>query len=259
MSAYLRENAQLLLQLLCDTSAAQRATPTMASESTKPPSTISLRAPSVYLTDKLQHSTTDGAVFVSPPLEWLYRTWSVTHSTLPMWRSARNVRITYKPLAPTAASTPSEVQNIDDLVEYEKNNKSSAYKTVAGIDKPDPAVPASWNWRGKGWLRIASSHWEVLGWGEKPLSSSSATAEQQDSQKPAATVERWVVTWFAATLFTPEGIDIYSDRPEGISPETLAGVTAALNSLESAPKVVEYVAKDMREIEIQLPWKQGKA
>ncbi|KAK7977387.1 hypothetical protein PG996_003452 [Apiospora saccharicola] len=225
----------------------------MASDSTKPPSTISLRAPSAYLTDESQPSTTDGGVFVSPPLEWLYRTWSVTHSTLPMWRSARNVRITYKPL-PTATS---EV-HIDDLVEYEKANKSGTYKTVAGIDKPDPTVPGSWDWRGKGWLRIASSHWEVLGWGEKPLSSSPAAAVAEQ-QQPTATVERWVVTWFAATLFTPEGIDIYSDRPEGISPETLAGVTAALNSLESAPKVVEYVAKDLREIEIQLPWKQGKA
>ncbi|KAK8107909.1 uncharacterized protein PG998_009922 [Apiospora kogelbergensis] len=218
----------------------------MASDSTKPPSTISLRAPSVYLADKSQPSTTDGAAFVAPPLEWLYRTWSVTHSTLPMWRSARNVRITYKPL-PTA--TPAET-HIDDLVEYEKANKSGAYKTVAGVDKPDPTVPASWNWRGKGWLVIASSHWEVLGWGERPLTSASA---------PGGGVERWAVTWFAATLFTPEGVDIYTDRPEGLSTETLAGITAALKSLQSAPKVVEYVEKDLREIQIQLPWKQGKS
>ncbi|KAK8094674.1 hypothetical protein PG997_001359 [Apiospora hydei] len=202
----------------------------MASDSTKPPSTISLRAPSAYLTDQSQPSTTDGAAFVSPPLEWLYRTWSVTHSTLPMWRSARNVRITYKPLL-----TATSVVHIDDLVEYEKANKSGAYKTVAGIDKPDPTVPASWNWRGKGWLRIASSHWEVLGWGERPLSSSSmaaAAAGGEQQQQPPATIERWV---------------------------TLAGVTAALNSLQSAPKVVQYVEKDLREIQIQLPWKQGKS
>ncbi|KAK6844968.1 hypothetical protein PG995_015078 [Apiospora arundinis] len=227
----------------------------MASDSIQPPSSISLRAPSVYLTDKSQPSTTDGAAFVSPPLEWLYRTWSVTHSTLPMWRSARNVRITYKPLPSTAK--PGEV-HIDDLVEYEKANKSGAYKTVAGVDKPDPTVPASWNWRGKGWLVIASSHWEVLGWGERPLTSAVASASASAGEQPVATVERWVVTWFAATLFTPEGIDIYSDRPEGLSPETVAGVTAALKSLQSAPKVVEYVEKDLREIQIQLPWKQGK-
>ncbi|KAK7948096.1 uncharacterized protein PG986_008982 [Apiospora aurea] len=210
----------------------------MASDSTKPPSTISLRAPSAYLTDQSQPSTTDGAAFVSPPLEWLYRT----------CRCRRQLP---------------EV-HIDDLVEYEKANKSGAYKTVGGIDKPDPTVPASWNWRGKGWLRIASSHWEVLGWGERPLSSSAMAAAaaaggEQQQQQPPATVERWVVTWFAATLFTPEGIDIYTDRREGISPETLAGVTAALNSLQSAPKVVQYVEKDLREIQIQLPWKQGKS
>ncbi|CAG8982230.1 hypothetical protein HYALB_00013968 [Hymenoscyphus albidus] len=31
-----------------------------------------------------------------PPLTWLERTWNVTHSTLPMWKKAKNVRITYK-------------------------------------------------------------------------------------------------------------------------------------------------------------------
>lgn len=69
-------------------------------------------------------------------------------------------------------------------------------KQIHGVDTPDPSIPAAWNWRGKGLLKVASSHWEILGWGERGG-------------------ERWVVTWFAPSLFTPAGVDVYSDRREG--------------------------------------------
>ncbi|KAI1843043.1 hypothetical protein JX266_010732 [Neoarthrinium moseri] len=207
---------------------------TMPTAATTPPSTIELRAPSKYLTDKSQPATTSNTTFVSPPLDWVCRTWSVTHSTLPMWRSAINVRITYKPLAAPAGQA---TDNVDDLVEYEKKG---SLKKVEGIDTPDPSTPGSWNWRGKGWLKIASSHWEVLGWGERPHADG---------------VERWVVTWFAPTLFTKEGVDIYSDRKEGLSQDTLDEVMKALKGLDAAPKVVDFVSKDMLAVEIKLPWK----
>lgn len=206
---------------------------------TTPPTSISLRAPSPYLSDKTKPTTTDDSIFVSPPLDWLYRTWSVTHSTLPMWRSARNVRITYKPLdAPDAAA------QLDDHVQYEKAS-NGAYKEVRGIDKQDPTTPGAWNWRGRGWLRIASSHWEVLGWGERPLADGTG-------------VERWAVTWFAKTLFTPEGVDVYSDRPEGLTEPTQETIMAALRSLQDAPAVVQSVEKDMKPVEIKLPWNEGR-
>jgi hypothetical protein len=191
-----------------------------------PPSTVTLRAPSQYLSEE---GKKPAAQFAAPPLPWLCRTWSVTHSTLSMWRSTQNVRITYKAL-------PGD--NLDDLVEYEK---SGSVKTVQGIDRPDPSSGGSWNWRGKGWLRIASSHWEVLSWGER--------------QTPNAGVERWVITWFAPTLFTKEGLDIYSDQPGGLSKETLDELMAGMAGLSDAPKVVDLVKKEMREVAISLPWK----
>ncbi|KAI0136899.1 hypothetical protein BJ170DRAFT_34858 [Xylariales sp. AK1849] len=214
---------------------------TRPTAATTPPTSISLRAPSKYLSDSesSKPSTTIQSTFVSPPLDWLCRTWSVTHSTLSMWRSARNVRITYKPLP----STPSQsTDNIDDMVEYEKKNSDTSLKSVEGVDKPDPDTPGSWNWRGKGWLKIASSHWEVLGWGEQPRGDSNG-------------VERWVVTWFAPTLFTKEGLDVYSDRREGLSPGTVDEIMGALKALD-APKLVELVAKEMRDVEVKLPWKE---
>ncbi|RYP91180.1 hypothetical protein DL770_002657 [Monosporascus sp. CRB-9-2] len=206
----------------------------MADSGTEIPTTISVRLPSKYVA-----RPADAHTFVPPPLEWLYRTWSVTHSTLSMWRSAKNVRITYKPYEADKSSSLA----IDDLVEYEKKGSQSGVKTVEGIDRPDPGSPGAWDWRGKGWLRIASSHWEVLGYGERPL----AAAEG------GAGVERWVVTWFAPTLFTQEGLDIYSDRREGLSGETLEAIMEALKKLDEAPKIAALVEKQMQPVEISLP------
>ncbi|KXJ96517.1 hypothetical protein Micbo1qcDRAFT_155073 [Microdochium bolleyi] len=199
-----------------------------------PPTTISLRAPSQYVSEA-------PASFTSPPLEWLTRTWSVTHSTLSMWRDAQNVRITYKPI-PSDGSTPAK---IDDLVEYEKKGGSGGLKSVAGIDTIDSSHPAAWDWRGKGWLMIASSHWEVLGWGERPCEAAEGG------------VERWVVTWFAPTLFTKEGLDIYSDRKEGLSKATVDEILAAFGGLkESAARVAGLVEESMEDVHISLPWKE---
>lgn len=99
---------------------------------------------------------------------------------------------------------------------------------------------------------IASSHWEVLGWGERPLlHGAGGVGDMGDG------VERWAVTWFAPTLFTQEGVDIYSDRKEGLSKETVDGIIKALKELKDAPKLVELVEKHMQEVEISLPWSEG--
>ncbi|KAI0884549.1 uncharacterized protein GGS22DRAFT_163782 [Annulohypoxylon maeteangense] len=208
---------------------------------TQPPTTISLRAPSKYLSaaSKANPISTLNAPFVTPPLDWLRRTWTVTHSTLSMWRSARNVRITYAAYEPVTGAN-------DNLVEYEKRSGKGGVKTVVGIEKPDPVIPGAWTWRGKGMLAIASSHWEVLGWGERPLAGVDGG------------VERWAVTWFAPTLFTQEGVDIYSDRKEGLSKKTADEIIQVLKELKDAPKVVELVGKHMQEVDINLPWKERK-
>ncbi|KAK5632562.1 hypothetical protein RRF57_008276 [Xylaria bambusicola] len=221
--------------------------PTTAVEARANP--ISLRTPSKYLADPSKASTTSDEPFVAPSNEWLYGAWTVTHSTLSMWRSARNVRITYTPRQPQPASTTSSPTDKnsptvnDNIVEYEKKNGKGSVKSVLGTEKPDPVIPGAWNWRGKGWLVIASSHWEILGWGERPLSSGKG-------------VERWAVTWFAPTLFTEEGVDFYSDRKEGLQKETAESIINALKQLQ-APKLVDLVEKKMMEVAISLPWKES--
>jgi hypothetical protein len=160
---------------------------------------ITVRAPTT--------SATATTTFTPPPLPWLLGTWHVTHSTLPIWKNARNVSITYSPLA----SSP---EKLDDLVTY-YSLTGDKLKTVSGTDTP--AGSGAWNWRGNGWLMIASSHWEVLGWGEEE--------EGEEGQ--------WVVTYFAKTLFTPAGIDIYSRRKEGLKEGTLQAVKEALGKVDA--------------------------
>jgi hypothetical protein len=93
-------------------------------------------------------------------------------------------------------------------------------QTVHGIDKLAGPCQSSeardaWDWRGKGMLKIAGSHWEVLGWGE----------EQETGMK-------WMVTMFAKTLFTPAGIDVYAQHYPGLKDETMSEIKAALARVE---------------------------
>lgn len=130
-----------------------------------------------------------------------------------MWKKSRNVRITYTPIA----GTP----HIDDVVSYQAHT-STAIKTVHGVDKPfevpntaaaegeGEKASMAYHWRGKGWLMIASSKWEILGYGEEEGTGNS-----------------WVVTYFAKTLFTPAGVDFYS-RKGDLTPKTVEDIKKAL-------------------------------
>jgi hypothetical protein len=136
-----------------------------------------------------------------------------------MWRKARNVAITYAPLSDDTSP------KLDDKVTYQGLG-SSTLKTVAGIDTP--AGDGAWSWRGKGWLIIASSHWQFLGYGE------------------GVEGEGWAVTYFQKTLFTPAGIDVYSRRKDGLSAKMLEGIKTALGGNES--EEIKKLVKELFEV-----------
>ncbi|KAF1973850.1 hypothetical protein BU23DRAFT_553836 [Bimuria novae-zelandiae CBS 107.79] len=172
---------------------------------------VTLRAPSSL-------PTTEPSPSIPPPtLQWLSGPWNVTHSTLPMWKKNRNVVITYTPIPST--SSP----QLDDVVTYQPISSSST-KTVRGVDKPF-SVPntaeggeggrasLAYNWRGKGWLMIASSKWEILAYSDEE-----------------GTENAYVVTFFAKTLFTPAGVDVYS-RKGILKAETVEAIKAGLAGL----------------------------
>ncbi|MCJ1481718.1 hypothetical protein MMC06_001877 [Schaereria dolodes] len=179
---------------------------------------ITLRSPGA--SSPLQsHST-------PPTTAWLSGTWQVTHSTLPMWKSKRNVNIAYKELEAAAGGTKQGSDRLESTVSYQTLN-SDKVKTVTGIEKASGQDGGSWDWRGKGWLVIASSHWEILGHGEQ-------------------SGERWLVTYFAKTLFTPAGIDIYARPQRRTSEATVKDLKAALAALDDPS--VRRLASDIFEI-----------
>ena len=127
-----------------------------------------------------------------------------------MWKSKRNVTISYNPIPHPDASSP--IQKLEDIVSYQPLD-SNKQKTVIGIDTVGNST-GEWSWRGKGWLKIASSHWEVLGWGDLEGGG------------------QWAVTYFAKTMFTPAGIDIYARAKEGHEEGVIEGIKEALKGIE---------------------------
>ncbi|EXJ69213.1 uncharacterized protein A1O5_07249 [Cladophialophora psammophila CBS 110553] len=142
--------------------------------------------------------------FESPDVAFLQGTWHVTHSTLPMWKHNRNVTITY-------TSIPQDGERLDDLVEYQPLT-SDKHKRVEGVDTPVAHTKGAYSWRGKGLLKIASSHWQILGYGDEEGG--------------------WVVTFFQKTLFTPAGVDIYARRRGGLSEELLEQIKDEIRAIE---------------------------
>ncbi|KEF52511.1 uncharacterized protein A1O9_11353 [Exophiala aquamarina CBS 119918] len=173
---------------------------------------LNFRAPSH---SKVKYSPDD---FTPPNVSFLQGKWHVTHSTLPMWKTNRNVTITYKSLENNA-------EVLDDLVEYQPLN-SDKRKRVEGVDTPDAETVAAYSWRGRGLLKIASSHWQVLGYGEEDGG--------------------WAVTYFAKTLFTPAGVDIYARRKGGLSEELLEQIKEEIRKVDS--RDVKRLAELMFEI-----------
>lgn len=100
---------------------------------------------------------------------------------------------------------------LEDMVTYQPLD-GDKIKSVHGVNKPEEGDWA-WHWRGTGWLMIASSRWEVLGYGEDESGN------------------RWVVTYFAKTLFTPAGVDLYSRNSRGLTEETVEAIKKALVGL----------------------------
>ena len=72
---------------------------------------------------------------------------------------------------------------------------------------------------GKGVIKVASSHWDILGWG---VDNNARSKGQGSAEK------LWMVTYFIKTVFTPSAVDIYSRDPAGLSPELVQDIKKAL-------------------------------
>ncbi|KAF3204021.1 hypothetical protein TWF106_001682 [Orbilia oligospora] len=169
-----------------------------------------------------------------PPLTpaALLKTWWVTTSTLPMWKSAKNIRITY-------TSIPS-TKNIDDIIHYNPRNGPPATnstpeeaarlvtKSIHGVDYPlsENEGDLTYKWRGKGLLFIATSRWQVVGYGGRDV----RTVVGEGGEEVLEGVE-WVVTYFEKSLFTPAGVDVMTVAREGVDEETLGAIGEGLKGI----------------------------
>ncbi|KAI0371153.1 hypothetical protein BV20DRAFT_1017829 [Pilatotrama ljubarskyi] len=158
-------------------------------------------------------------------------TWHVVYSTLPLWTSKKDVTITYA-LKPSSSAS-NELQ-FDDTVEYRAKSAlaTSSRSRVTGVDTlqlpqqpaasegaastASPPAPTRYKWRGKGWLSVATSRWQVLG-----------CSRDTSPDNPDA----WAVTYFEKTLFTPQGLDIYARTPKGLPEELVTEIVGRAKAL----------------------------
>lgn len=146
-----------------------------------------------------------------------------------MWKSNRNVTMSYSIIP---ASKAQDLPNkLDDATTYQPLT-SSKFKTLNGVDTACGTDTSIWDWRGKGWLAIATTHWEILGYGDLP--------------EEAGGSGQWLVTYFGATRFTSAGISILSRTKEGISEAVVREILASLGGIEN--EAVKKLAGEMSEV-----------
>lgn len=149
---------------------------------------------------------------IAPTMDQLSGLWHITDSTLPLWSDKRNVTISYAPIEPKTGSNQQSLKRMNDTVAYQSLT-SDKTKTIDGIDTASDEGTENWDWRGSGWLKLITSHWEILGFG-------------QDSGVD------WALVYFYSTYLTPFGVDILCRSKEGVSAETLSAIKEALTKVE---------------------------
>ncbi|MCJ1348322.1 hypothetical protein MMC31_006553 [Peltigera leucophlebia] len=165
------------------------------------PVPITLRSPTTHTP-----STGPSSSNIQPPsLEQLLGRWYITHTSSPAWRDKRNVELTFT----SRASTSQPYPQIDDRINYQSLS-SSKLQTVQGTDTPSQANTWAWTWRGNGWLKLVTSHWEILGHGQL-----------QDHGQ-------WIVVYAQKSVFTPAVINVYTRKKEGLPEALRKGIEAAV-------------------------------
>ncbi len=129
------EGVDIISPSTCTSTTPNNRAPISARETYPPPlpiemrneepneSAIVLRLPRIYQKRVTGKDRGGGERWQPPSLEWLEGAWSVTHSTLGMWRKAKNVRISYK-IIPKGNG---EEALLDDLVASVPTEKVHIY------------------------------------------------------------------------------------------------------------------------------------
>lgn len=165
---------------------------------------ITLRCPTIYAPSPAASPPT-----FPPSLDQLLGQWHITLTSSPAWHGKRNVVLTYTLLSSATPTHPL----LDDLITYQ-GFSSAKQQSVHGTDTPSSANPFAWTWRGNGWLKIAASHWEILGHGALPDDGG-----------------QWLVVHAQKSIFTPAVLNVYTRAKEGLPEDVRAGIEDALREL----------------------------
>lgn len=133
--------------------------------------------------------------------------------------------------APNAKDPPNKY---DDITSYQTLT-SSKVKTLSGVNTACGLDTSVWDWRGKGWLALATAHWEVLGYGDVPEEAVVAGRSAQ-----------WLVTYFTPTRFTSAGISVYSRIKEGNPEAVVRAILESLGGIEN--EAVRKLAGEIFEV-----------
>ena len=125
-------------------------------------------------------------------------TWFVLATNFPMWTKGKRTRPRF---IYSNVRTVNGVRCFDDTVAYEEGGRT---KTIVGVDTQQP--DSSFLWRGRGWLRLFTSRWEII----------SVAADQQ-----------CLAISFTKTWATPAGIDLIARTPT-LSEEAYASMLVAI-------------------------------
>lgn len=165
---------------------------------------ITLRQPQSF--SSLEHPDSNSAS-VLPTLDELVGTWQIIRTSVPFWKDKKNPSVTFK----KPSSSVSAVY-LENSTNYQPDS-SSKIKTVSGTDTPVPNQQGIYEWRGLGFLKIASSKWEILGY-EK-------TGD-----------DAWLFVSTPGSIFTTGGLILYSNKSEGLPEGVLERIEAALAGWE---------------------------
>jgi len=168
-------------------------------------SSISLRIPAHFSSSEKSSSSKATSI---PAIDEIAGSWFLTRTSVPFWKDKRNVVVTF-----TKVESNNHFATLDNITTYQTLS-SDKVKTVHGIDTPAQGEPAFYDWRGCGWLRIASSRWEIVGYG----------VTDDDGA--------WLLVYSHAFIFTSSGLILYSRKKNGLLEDVWASIQAALGELQ---------------------------
>ncbi|SNX83018.1 uncharacterized protein MEPE_01724 [Melanopsichium pennsylvanicum] len=177
--------------------------------------------------------------FSSRPHELIDGFWYIVGSSLPLWKSKKNVVIRYIPhpnatsdevkftdeIRSESRSKPAPAQTFQpDEVHHKWQSEQGFTNKLFGIKgtnvlQNNAKNGASYQWTGNGLLKFFHSKWQVIGYGPYDLTDNSRTKFD------------WVVTYFEKTLATPAGIDLYVRDPRQMPPMTYNAVIEKIKEL----------------------------